>query len=78
MPVFYKFGNKYMLPVNKTPQNNNPARAFYWVGDFANETFTPDNTTATNLELINWLLSPTVNTDKDGIVTAIGIIPDLG
>lgn len=77
MPVFYKFGNKYMLLVNKTPQNNNPARAFYWVGDFANEKFTPNNTAATNLELINWLLSPTVNTDKDGIVTAIGIIPDL-
>ncbi len=77
MPVFYKFGNKYMLMVNKTPQNNNPARDFYWVGDFTNETFIPDNNAATNLELINWLLSPTVNTDKDGIVTAIGIIPDL-
>ncbi len=77
MPVFRKFGSKYMLLVNKTPETNNPARSFYWVGNFASQTFTPDNTPATNLELINWLLSPSVNTDKDGIVTAIGIIPDL-
>ena len=77
MPVFWKFGSKYMLLVNKTPEANNPARSFYWVGNFASQTFTPDNTSATNLELINWLLSPSVNTDKDGIVTAIGIIPDL-
>lgn len=77
MPVFWKFESKYMLLVNKTPETNNPARSFYWTGNFANETFTPDNTSATNLELINWLLSPSVNTDKDGIVTAIGIIPDL-
>jgi sucrose-6-phosphate hydrolase SacC (GH32 family) len=77
MPVFWKFGSKYMLLVDKTPETNNPARDFYWVGDFNGTTFTPDNTSATNLELINWLLSPSVNTDKDGIVTAIGIIPDL-
>ena len=76
MPVFWKFGNKYMLMVNKTPENNNPARNFYWVGSFANNIFTPDNTQAQNLELINWLLSPAVNTDDDGRVTAIGIIPD--
>jgi beta-fructofuranosidase len=77
MPVFWKFGSKYMLLVNKTPETSNPARAFYWVGNFESNTFTPDNTSATNLELINWLLSPSVNTDKNGIVTAIGIIPDL-
>jgi beta-fructofuranosidase len=77
MPVFYKFGNKYMLMVNKTPENNSPARNFYWVGNFANDVFTPDNTRAQNLELINWLLSPAVNTDAAGRVTAIGIIPDI-
>ena len=77
MPVFYKFGNKYMLMVNKTPENNSPARDFYWVGNFANNVFTPDNTRAQNLELINWLLSPSVNTDAAGRVTAIGIVPDM-
>lgn len=77
MPVFWKFGGKYMLLVDKTPETGSPARDFYWVGNFSGTTFTPDNTSATNLELINWLLSPSVNTDKDGIVTAIGIIPDL-
>lgn len=76
MPVFWKFGNKYMLLVNKTPETNNPARSFYWVGNFANQKFTPGNPLAKNLDLINWLLSPSVNTDKNGIVTAIGIIPD--
>jgi beta-fructofuranosidase len=77
MPVFWKFGTRYMLLVNKTPENNNPARAFYWLGNFANEVFTPDAAQGQNLELINWLLSPAVNTDNAGRLTAIGIIPDL-
>jgi len=77
MPVFWKFGSKYMLMVNKTPENNDPARNFYWMGNFSNEVFTPDFAQAQNLELINWLLSPAVNTDANGRVTAIGIIPDL-
>ncbi|MBC7888979.1 MAG: GH32 C-terminal domain-containing protein [Ferruginibacter sp.] len=77
MPVFWKFGTRYMLLVNKVPVAGNPARAFYWVGNFANEIFTPSNAFAKNLELVNWLLSPSVNYDEGGRVTAIGIIPDL-
>lgn len=77
MPVFWKFGAKYLLLVNKTPQGPVPARAFYWVGNFASETFTPTNPVIKNLDIINSLLSPSVNTDDQNRVTAIGIIPDL-
>ena len=77
MPVFWKFGDKYMLLVNKTPSQGAAARAFYWVGDFANEHFTPIDPRSKNLELINQLLSPTVNLDATGNPVAIGIIPDL-
>lgn len=77
MPVFWKFGNKYMLLVNKTPSQGTAAKAFYWVGNFANETFTPTDPRSKNLELINQLLSPTVNLDAENKTVAIGIIPDL-
>lgn len=77
MPVFWKFGNRYLLLVNKTPQGANPARAFYWAGDFSNETYTVNNIQVKNLEIINSLLSPSVNVDAQGRVVAMGIIPDL-
>ncbi|NJO24979.1 MAG: glycoside hydrolase family 32 protein [Bacteroidia bacterium] len=77
MPVFWKFGSKYMLLVNKVPVPGTPARAFYWTGNFANEAFTPANPRSQNLDIINSLLSPAVNTDDQNRVTAIGIIPDL-
>lgn len=77
MPVFWKFGTKYMLLVNKTPVPGTPARAFYWVGSFANDSFKVDNPRAKNLEVINSLLSPSVNIDDKNRVVAIGIIPDL-
>lgn len=78
MPVFWKFAaDKYMLLVNKTPVGSIPAQTFYWVGTFANNQFTPSNPKSKNLEVINSLLSPTVNLDDQNRVTAIGIIPDL-
>ncbi len=77
MPVFRKFGDKYMLLVNKKPSQGSPARAFYWVGNFVNESFVPANPRSKNLEIINHLLSPTVNFDAQNNQVAIGIIPDL-
>lgn len=77
MPVFWKFGNRYMLLVNKTPQGPVPARAFYWVGDFASEDYVTNGKGFRNLDIINSLLSPSVNLDAENRVTAIGIIPDL-
>ena len=43
MPVFKKIGQKYVLLINKVPHNGVPARAMYWVGDFKNEKFIPDD-----------------------------------
>jgi Beta-fructosidases (levanase/invertase) len=69
-------GDKYILLINKVPNKGVPARAMYWVGDFKNERFVPDNVVPKNLEVINRLLSPSVATDKDGQTVAIAIIPD--
>lgn len=76
MPVFQKIGQKYVLLVNKVPNKGVPARTLYWVGDFVNEKFIPDNPIPKNLEVINRLLSPSVAFDKNGLLTAIAIIPD--
>ena len=66
-----------MLLVNKVPVPGTAAKAFYWVGDFDGSKFIPTNHRAQNLEVINSLLSPSVNVDDQNRVTAIGIIPDL-
>lgn len=76
MPVFKKIRDKYVLLVNKVPHNGVPAQALYWVGDFVNERFIPENPLPKNLEVINRLLSPSVAEDKDGLISAIAIIPD--
>lgn len=76
MPVFKKMGEKYVLLVNRVPHNGVPARTQYWVGDFKDEKFIPDNPMPQNLEVINRLLSPSVADTQEGQVTAIAIIPD--
>ena len=76
MPVFSKMNDKYILLVNKVPQPNKPAVAFYWTGDFVNEKFIPDHALPKKLEVINRLLSPSVALDAEGRTTAIAIIPD--
>ena len=77
MPVFWKENNKYVLLVNKVPYKREPANALYWIGDFINEKFVPDNPVPQKLEVINQLLSPSVTKDAQGLTTAIAIIPDL-
>jgi len=76
MPVFKKMDDKYVLLVNRVPQKGIPARTQYWVGDFKNEKFIPDDPVPQNLEVINRLLSPSVADTPDGKVVAIAIIPD--
>lgn len=76
MPIFFKIAGKYVLLVNKIPQRGEPARAFYWVGDFVNERFIPDSPVPRNLEVINRLLSPSISYDSEGRLTTIAIIPD--
>lgn len=76
MPVVYEFPNgKEMLLVQKTPDDT-AAITTYWIGEFNNGVFTPDFEQAKKLEVVNGFLSPTVTTDANGNITAIGIIPD--
>ncbi|MGD9931574.1 MAG: GH32 C-terminal domain-containing protein [Mangrovibacterium sp.] len=77
MPVFRKMNDKYILLVNPVPYDRKPAIAIYWVGDFVNERFVPDQKMPQKLEVINRLLSPSVALDENGLTTAIAIIPDL-
>jgi beta-fructofuranosidase len=76
MPVFWKSGDKYILLVNKVPHRGVPAVALYWSGEFRDEKFVPDHPVPRKLEVVNRLLSPSVNYDRDGNVVAIAIIPD--
>ncbi len=76
MPVFKKMGEKYVLLVNRVPHKGVPARCQYWIGDFKNEKFFPDDPIPQNLEVINRLLSPSVVETPMGDVISISIIPD--
>lgn len=76
MPFFKKFGNKYVLQVNRIPYQGVPARSQYWIGKFENEKFVPDNPVPQNLEVINRLLSPSIWNLNDTATIAIAIIPD--
>lgn len=76
MPVFKKMGKKYVLLVNRVPHKGVPARCQYWIGDFKNEKFIPDNPIPQNLEVINRLLSPSIVETPMGDVVSISIIPD--
>lgn len=72
MPVYYDFGAKSVLLVNKLPSAN----ALYWTGTFDGSKFIKDNAVPQKLDVINHLLSPSICPDANGKLTAIGIIPD--
>lgn len=76
MPVILKLGGKYILSVNRVPHKGIPARTQYWIGEFMNERFIPDNPMPQNLEVINRLLSPSVLKTGDNEALSIAIIPD--
>lgn len=76
MPFFHKFGDKYVLQVNRVPEPGIPARSQYWVGEFKDEKFIPDNPIPQNLEVINRLLSPSIWPLNQDSVVAMAIIPD--
>lgn len=78
MPAFVRFGDKYFLSVNRTPNRGVPARTQYWVGEFRNDKFVPDDKMPKNLEVINGLLSPSFGTTPAGETVTISIIPDKG
>lgn len=72
MPIYYNFGSKSILLINKLPNAN----SLYWTGNFNGTKFIPDTPVPSSLELINQLLSPSIGKDANGNLTAIGIIPD--
>lgn len=72
MPVYWDFGDKSILLVNKLPDAN----ALYWVGNFNGSKFISDISVPNKLDIINQLLAPTINADANGDLVAIGIIPD--
>lgn len=76
MPFFKRFGDKYVLQVNRVPYKGIPARSQYWVGRFENEKFIPDDPRPQNLEVINRLLSPSIWALNDTTSVAMAIIPD--
>ena len=83
MPVFQSLGNgKYVLEVNPIGGSvskygsPNATRSVYWTGTFVNEQFVPDYNKPKNLDLVYGHLSPTVSTDANGVISAIGMIDE--
>lgn len=72
MPIYYNFGAKSIVLINKLPNAN----ALYWTGSFDGSKFIRDNVVPERLEVINHLLSPSIHPDANGNLTAIGIVPD--
>lgn len=72
MPVYYNFGAKSIVLINKLPNAN----ALYWTGNFNGAQFVRDNPVPERLDVINQLLSPSIHPDANGNLTALGIIPD--
>jgi hypothetical protein len=72
MPIYYNFGAKSIVLINKLPNAN----ALYWTGNFNGSQFVRDNPVPERLDVINQLLSPSIYPDANGSLTAIGIIPD--
>lgn len=72
MPIYYNFGAKSIVLINKLPNAN----ALYWTGNFNGSQFVRDNPVPERLDVINQLLSPSIQLDANGNLTAIGIIPD--
>lgn len=71
MPVFFPLGNKHVLIVCEVP-----GRASYWIGDWKDDQFSPDQVAPRRLDIINHFLSPTPYRDAQGRTIAIGIVPD--
>lgn len=77
VPMFLKFGDKYVFTAQPVPNGGVPARILYWTGIFQNEVFTADTIKPKQLEPGDALLGVTTTTDAQGRTIAIGIIPDI-
>jgi beta-fructofuranosidase len=77
MPLFIKFpDNRRVLLVNKVPEGTTPAKMLYWTGSFQDDIFTSTAEIPKQLEQDFGHLSPSVFTDVQGRILAMGIIPD--
>lgn len=73
MPVYYNFGKKSLLLINRLPK---PKGSQFWLGEMKYDKFIPDQLKANYLDAVPYLLSPTIGKDNEGNLIAIGIIPD--
>lgn len=79
VPMFLKFGDKYVFTAQPVPQSGSPARVLYWTGSFANEQFSADSIKPKLLEPGDNLLGVTTLTHPNAAdkYIAVGIIPDI-
>lgn len=82
MPVFKPMGTgKYILEVNPiggavSKYGTPSTRGVYWIGTWNGSKFTPDDLRPKMLDLVPGHLSPTVDTDANGQIIAIGIVDE--
>ncbi len=82
MPVFEKIaGDRYILVANPiggaVGKYATPAtRGVYWVGTWDGSAFRPLDPKPRMLDVLPGHLSPTIDLDKDGRITAIGIVDE--
>lgn len=82
LPVFEPLDDKHILVVNPVGgavgkyDNSNPTRGLYWTGTWSDGTFTPDYQQPKKLDLLRGHLSPTVERNAAGVLTAIGIVDE--
>lgn len=82
MPVFEKIADdKYILEANPiggavSKYGNPTTRGLYWIGTWDGVAFKPSALKPKMLDLLPGHLSPTIDRDKDGRITAIGIVDE--
>ena len=77
LPVLTSIEGRWML-MGTPVIADEPARTFYWIGDFDGARFVPDDPKPRQYDLFGTLLAPTLATDDSGRMIAIGVIPDDG
>lgn len=77
LPVLLPIGERWLLmgtPVVRDAKT----RTIYWTGDFDGGRFIPDHDEPLSYDLFRTLLSPTLASDAEGRLVAIGIVADDG
>ncbi len=77
LPVLKPIGERWLL-MGTPVIADEPARTYYWIGDFDGTRFVPDDPEPHQYDLFRALLAPTLASDAAGRMIAIGVIPDDG